>query len=354
MIKNKYKMIGVMSGTSMDGLDLAYVQFILKDKWFFKIIASETIPYSDSWRKVLKNLVFKSPVALEQIDQEYSIHISDLINQFIENNNISDLDAICSHGHTALHQPKEGLTYQIGNQQSLSTQTNHTVICDFRIQDVQLGGQGAPLVPIGDELLFSQYDFCINLGGFANISRTMMGNRIAFDICPVNCVLNYYVSSLGLHYDMDGQMAASGKLNKPLLYKLNNLNFYNKEFPKSLGIEWVNSDVIPLIDSCDLEVSDILRTYVEHCAVQITKEISRVEHASVLMTGGGVYNIFLMKRIEELTHHNIVIPSDDIIDYKEALVFGLLGVLKLRGENNCLKSVTGANVDHSSGIIYKP
>ena len=347
-------MIGVMSGTSIDGLDLTYVQFILKDKWFFKIIASDTIAYSNSWKKVLKKLVFKSPLELEQIDEEYSTYISYLINQFIKNNNISDLDAICSHGHTALHQPEEGLTYQIGNQQLLSTQTNHMVICDFRIQDVQLGGQGAPLVPIGDELLFSQYDFCINLGGFANISRSIKGDRIAFDICPVNCVFNYYVSSLGFHYDQDGQTAASGKLNKPLLYKLNNLDFYNKRFPKSLGIEWVHSEVIPLIDGCNLEVSDILRTFVEHCAVQITGEINKVENASVLVTGGGVYNSFLMNRIKELTDHNIIIPSEDIIDYKEALVFGLLGVLKLRGEKNCLKSVTGAKADHSSGIIYKP
>jgi len=354
MIKNKYNVIGVMSGTSLDGLDIAYVQFIFNDRWCFKIMACETIAYNDSWKVILNNLVFKSPLELEQTDKEYSLYLAYLINQFINKNNIIHLDAICSHGHTALHRPNVGLTYQIGNQQLLSSQTNHVVICDFRIQDIQFGGQGAPLVPIGDELLFPQYDFCINLGGFANISSTSMGIRIAFDICPVNNVLNYYASSLGLNYDLDGQNAALGQLNDTLLFKLNNLDFYKKEFPKSLGIEWVHEKVIPLIDSCNLDVKDVLRTYVEHCAIQITNELNKTDNASVLVTGGGVYNVFLMRRIKSLTHHQIIIPTKDIIEFKEALVFGLLGLLKLRGENNCLKSVTGAKTDHSSGIIYKP
>ena len=354
MIKSKYKVLGVMSGTSLDGLDLAYVEFDYENSLSFKIVMAETIAYSKAWKNILKNLVSNSLEELQEIDQKYTAYLASAINDFIKKHHILDLDAVCSHGHTALHQPEKGLTYQIGNQKELSKLTGKTIVCDFRVQDVKLGGQGAPLVPIGDELLFSDYDYCLNLGGFANVSTRVNSVRIAYDICPVNIVLNHYVSRLGVDYDNNGSIAASGSVKKELLSDLNALVFYGLKPPKSLGLEWVREVVIPLIDSYSLNIKDILRTFVEHSAYQIAKEINKSQNTSVLVTGGGVYNLSLIDRLNELTSNNIEIPSKNLVEYKEALIFGLLGVLKLRGEYNCLKSVTGAKKDHSSGEIYYP
>ena len=354
MIKSKYKIIGVMSGTSLDGLDLAYVEFDFENSWSFKIIKAETISYSEEWKKTLKNLVSNSSEELQIIDKSYTTYLALTINDFIKRNQILDIDAVCSHGHTALHQPENGLTYQIGNRMELSKLIEQTVVCDFRIQDVDLGGQGAPLVPIGDQFLFGDYNYCINLGGFANISLEIDKKRVAFDICPVNIVLNHYVSKLGVYYDDNGNVAASGKINKVLLVELNELEFYSFKPPKSLSLEWVREKIIPMIDKYKLSTEDILRTFVEHSAYQIAVEINKSKNASVLITGGGVYNLFLINRLKELTNNKIIIPSKNLIEYKEALIFGLLGVLKLRGENNCLSSVTGAKYSHSSGNIFIP
>jgi anhydro-N-acetylmuramic acid kinase len=354
MIKTNYKVIGVMSGTSLDGLDLAYTEFIFTNKWSFRIIKAETIKYSTEWKNLLQHLISKPFDELKSIDDKYTTYISSIINRFISDNGVIELDAVCSHGHTALHQPEKGLTYQIGNQEKLSKLIGKTVVCDFRVQDVELGGQGAPLVPVGDDLLFFIYDYCVNLGGFANVSTKINSNRIAYDICPVNIVLNHYVSKLGFDFDKNGKMASTGKLNAALLSQLNELKFYTSNPPKSLGLEWVREIVYPIIDGYKLGIEDILRTYVEHCAFQISREVSKKKGASVLITGGGVYNSFLIDRIKYFTDNKIVIPGKYLIEYKEALIFGLLGILKLRGENNCLSSVTGAKSDHSSGNIYYP
>jgi anhydro-N-acetylmuramic acid kinase len=289
---------------------------------------------------------------LEKIDSEYTLFLSEIIKKFIEEHHIQNPDAVCSHGHTALHQPEIGLTYQIGNQKQLATLLNQTVVCDFRVQDVALGGQGAPLVPIGDKLLFHEYDFCLNLGGFANISTESNAGRIAYDICPVNIVLNHYVHKMDLEYDDKGQIASRGRLNNDLLNTLNALEYYKLKHPKSLGLEWVNKKVIPIIDSFHLSTGDILRTFVEHISIQISNEINIKNNALVLITGGGAFNEFLIERIKTQTKNDIIIPSKIIIEYKEAIVFGLLGVLKLRNEVNCLSSVTGAKYDHSSGHVF--
>ena len=354
MIKSKYKVIGVMSGTSLDGLDLAYVEFNFDDLWSFSIIKAETDDYSEEWKKKLKNLVSNSMEELHKIDKKYTSYLASSINDFIKRNHISDVDAICSHGHTALHQPENKLTYQIGNLSEISKLTKKTVVCNFRVQDVKLGGQGAPLVPIGDELLFSNYDYCLNLGGFANISTNVNSIRIAYDICPLNIVFNHYVSKLGFDYDENGNIAASGSINEQLLTELNKLEFYSLKPPKSLGLEWVRETIFPLLDKYNLRIEDILRTFVEHSAYQIALEISKTQDATVLISGGGAYNSFLIRRLKDLTTNKIVIPSQNLIEYKEALIFGLLGVLKLRGEHNCLSNVTGATKDHSSGNIYYP
>ncbi|MDD7888217.1 anhydro-N-acetylmuramic acid kinase [Flavivirga sp. 57AJ16] len=354
MIKNKYKVIGVMSGTSLDGVDIVYVAFELDDVWRFRMIDFETVSYSSDWESILSNLVSYNTTELQRIDDHYTNYLSHIIKDFINKNGIKDIDAICSHGHTALHQPDSGMTYQIGNQPIIARLLNETVVCDFRVQDVELQGQGAPLVPIGDKLLFSEYDFCLNLGGFANISTELNNKRIAYDVCPVNIVLNHYTKLIGFDYDDGGKMAATGNVNNELLDKLNDLAFYKEDCPKSLGLEWVNKNMLPLIDAFQLKTKDILKTFVEHVAIQIVKEINKKEHGSVLVTGGGAYNHYLISKLKEYSQHHIIIPSNEVVEFKEALIFGLLGVLKLRNEVNCLKSVTGATKDHSSGKIFLP
>ncbi len=352
MIKPEYKVIGVMSGTSLDGLDLCYVHFNYKNSWSYKTIVSETISYSNEWAERLKDSIFLNKDALTQLDEVYTKYLNNAIHTFIKKNAINELDAICSHGHTVLHEPHNGFTYQIGNMSHISKDFECPVVCDFRVDDVKLGGQGAPLVPIGDALLFSEFDICLNLGGFANMSFEDEYKRIAYDICPVNITLNHYMKLLGLDYDDRGHIAKSGIIHEELLAQLNTLEFYKLTHPKSLGLEWVQLNIFPLIDRFKLPTETILRTLVAHSALQIATEINKVTNAKVLITGGGAYNTFLIEQILELTKNEIMIPHHMLVEYKEAIVFGFLGVLKLRNEVNCLSSVTGAKQDHSSGRIY--
>ena len=348
-----YKVIGVMSGTSLDGVDLAHIYLTLhNNKWTFKIIESETVGYSQKWITKLKSAIDYSEIALKKLNEEYTKLLATMITGFIEKHKIENLDAVCSHGHTILHQPEKGVTLQIGNLPEISSLTNQTVVCDFRAQDVQLGGQGAPLVPIGDQLLFSEYDYCMNLGGFSNVSFEQIGKRIAFDISPVNTVLNYYANQLGLDYDDKGQLSRTGEINQDLLSQLNLLEYYHQKFPKSLGFEFVKAIIIPLIESFKISIEDKLRTFTEHVALQTALALPN-KKGQILVTGGGAYNDFLIERIQHhLPEMKIVIPSAKILEFKEALIFALLGVLKLRGEINVLSSVTGAKIDHSSGVIY--
>ena len=344
--------IGVMSGTSLDGVDICYVEFTTTNSYQFKIINAETFNYSETWRSTLKNAFTSDVETLKELDVIYGDYLGKLINQFIKDNHISIIDFIASHGHTIFHKPDKGYTLQIGDGQKIATITNQKVICDFRTQDVALGGQGAPLVPIGDELLFKNYEYCLNLGGFVNISFNKNGKRLAYDICPINIVLNHYVQKLGLDFDDKGQIAASGSIHQPLLEKLNNLDYYHKPQPKSLGYEWIVTVINPLIDSYTLEIKDILRTFIEHVAFQISRATDK--KASILVTGGGAFNDFLMERIEFYLNTKIEIPSKEIIDFKEALIFAFLGLLKLEDKVNVLSSVTGASKDHSSGLIFNP
>lgn len=343
-----------MSGTSLDGIDLIYVEFNLSDNWNYKIIAAETNEYSSEWRKKLTDALGLPDKALSELNIEYTDYLAKVISSFIEKNGIEELDAVCSHGHTIKHEPENNYTLQIGNLPELAKKINRTVVCDFRVQDVKLGGQGAPLVPIGDRILFSEYKYCLNLGGFANISTETEDGRLAYDICPVNTVMNYYANQLGFDYDEGGKVAASGTHNKKMLYELNNLDFYRKEPPKSLGIEWVNKEVFPLLKEFEGDIPSILRTYCEHVAMQVANAVDGKEDSKVLVTGGGAFNDFLISQFREFSRCQFVIPEKELIDFKEALIFALLGVLKLREEINVLSSVTGASRDHSSGLIFSP
>jgi len=352
MLRNEYFVIGVMSGTSLDGIDLAYVRFTLNKQWQFEILQAYTIPYTQEWTHILTNISKDTIEKITEIDVDYTNYLGSVINQFISTFNILRIDFIASHGHTALHQPEKGLTYQIGNLEQLSQLVKCSVVCDFRTNDVKLGGQGAPLVPIGDRLLFSEYEYCLNLGGFSNVSFEFNGERIAFDICPVNTVLNFYAQQFGYEFDNDGALSRSGKINESLLQDLNNLKYYNQRFPKSLGIEYVFEVVLPLIEGYQINIKDKLRTFTEHIAIQLAKQISGNGKSKVLVTGGGTKNKFLLERIRFFIFNEIVVPSNQIVDFKEALIFAFLGVLRFRNQVNCLKSVTGAKSDHSSGEIY--
>ena len=353
MQKNIFFTIGLMSGTSLDGVDLVYVKFDYLNDYHFEIIHSKMYPYSNYWKEKLQNAFEMNKDELNDLNIEYGEFLANLINDFIDKNSILKIDFIASHGHTIFHKPEEGYTLQIGQGQTIANITDQKVICDFRTEDIELKGQGAPLVPIGDRLLFKNYNYCLNLGGFANISFEEKGKRIAFDICPVNIVLNHYIRKIGLEYDDKGQMAQSGKINSKLLENLNQLQFYKINSPKSLGFEWVIKEIFPLLNSYSLTIEDTLRTFVEHVAIQISNQL-KGENKSILITGGGAYNAFLISRITKLSKIKIKIPKKEIIEYKEALIFAFLGLLKQQNKINVLSSVTGAIRDHSSGKIFNP
>ncbi len=351
--QNNYNVVGVMSGTSLDGIDLAHVKLNFSEGWNYEILTAETIPYPENWQKILAEAVHYNDQRLKELDQNYTHFLAEVISEFLSKNDIFDTHAICSHGHTVKHEPEKGYTLQIGNLPLLAGILKQKVICNFRVQDVQLGGQGAPLVPIGDELLFAEYDYCLNLGGFANISTKPNGERLAYDICAVNTVLNALAKKLGKPYDRNGEIAASGELNKELFEELQKIPFYGLRPPKSLGIEWVNKYIFPLFERYN-DIPSLLRTYTEHAAEMIANEFRNTPGEKVLVTGGGAFNKFLLEEIMRRTPTEVVIPPAEVVNYKEALIFAFLGVLKMRGENNVLSSVTGASKDHSSGVIFDP
>lgn len=353
MRRKQFRVLGVMSGTSLDGIDLAYLAFTKEERWEASILKAETIPYSQKWVDALKTSAELSRPEINALDEHYTDYLAEVIQQFIQKNKIEKLDAVCSHGHTVLHQPEEGFTVQIGNLPKLATILQQKVVCDFRVQDVELGGQGAPLVPIGDRLLFGDYDYCLNLGGFANISTEIENKRIAYDICPVNTVLNEYASRLGFVFDRDGAIARNAEVNQELLKELNALSFYQQKPPKSLGIEWVNSVIFPILEKSESTSEEIIATFTEHVAVQLSENIQNHSSQKVLVTGGGAFNTYLIELLQQKTKAQIILPQKNLIEFKEALIFGFLGVLRLDNEVNVLASVTGASKNHSSGKIFE-
>lgn len=342
-----YRVLGLMSGTSLDGVDLAICSFTKNKNWHYKIEKSTTIKYSRYWLETLSNLHKKPEKIINEIDLKYGDLLSKLCNKFLKNEKI---DYISSHGHTIFHQPENNFTLQIGNGNVISKNTKKITINNFRNLDVSLKGQGAPLVPVGDKLLFRKYKYCVNLGGFANVSIKKNNKIIAFDICPVNIILNYFSNLKGRAYDLNGCMAQKGNLAPDLLKKLNSLQFYSKKYPKSLSREWVEKNIMPLIKN-DIKIEDVLHTLCEHIGIQIGKLLNDKE---ALFTGGGVFNSYLLSRIKFYSKSKIIIPDKRTIEFKEALIFAFLGVLRARGEVNCLQSVTGAIKDNCSGEINNP
>lgn len=348
----KFDAIGLMSGTSLDGLDVAHCTFEHScGKWSFLINHAKTYLYDDYWKQRLATAPSLSALELAVLNVEFGKHISEFVLDFIRQIN-RPADLIASHGHTVFHQPAAGLTLQIGSGAEIAANTGITTVCDFRSQDVALGGQGAPLAPLGDELLFGEYDFCLNLGGFSNISFNDNGRRLASDICPVNTILNKLARTSGSEYDKDGNLAASGRINDDLLNRLNNLDFYKQPWPKSLGREWLEDEFLPVITAFDIDVKDQLRTVCEHVAIQIARQTESFHGKSMLITGGGAKNRFLIERIRNCSTQKIIIPDEMIIDFKEAIIFALSGTLRMINEVNCFSTATGAAYDHISGAVY--
>jgi len=354
-----YKILGLMSGTSLDGLDLCYCHIIKnKDQWSFEIKHTKSVSYSDEMQAELKDSIFLKADELLILHNTYGTWLGQQAKQFITDEKLIP-DFIASHGHTTHHQPKNGLTFQIGSGQHLANKSGCKVIADFRTNDVALGGQGAPLVPIGDQLFFGAYDFCLNLGGISNISMKQKGKRIAYDIGLANMILNYITRKINLDYDAGGNLARAGSINTNMLDRLNGLKYYLLPHPKSIGYEWFVEEVVPIVDITDDTTENLLHTAVHHICEKVAQQVqlNRTEKEStIFVTGGGGLNDFMIEILQEKLGKSttVVVPEKELIEFKEATVFALMGALRVEQEINVLKSVTGAKRDSSSGVIYLP
>lgn len=348
-----------MSGTSLDGLDLAYCHIWEKNGgWLFDIKETKSVKYASEMLNTLKNTISLSPEKLIELHNTYGTWLGEQTAVFI-NEHTLEVDYIASHGHTTHHRPEMGLTFQVGSGQHIANATGIKVIADFRTNDLALGGQGAPLVPIGDRLFFSEYDFCLNLGGISNISFEVKNKRIAYDIGLANMILNYITRKVDLEYDEDGKFARAGSINTAMFNQLNNLEYYTLPHPKSVGYEWFLAKVVPIIEDTDDSIENLLHTSVHHICEKITQQIQLNfinKNQQLLITGGGALNSFLIETLEQKlgSTTKVVVPAKIIIEFKEALIFALMGVLRVKQLTNVLSSVTGAKKDSTSGVLFIP
>lgn len=341
-----------MSGTSLDGLDIAYCEFT--DDRNFQLLAAETYNYPAAWQERLASLHLASAEEYARADAELGRYFGEKVQHF-RDIHPGRVDYIASHGHTVFHQPENGFTAQIGDGNAIHAVTGIPVVCDFRRLDVALGGQGAPLVPIGDRLLFGQYDCCINLGGIANISYELDGERIAYDIAPCNMALNYLAGKQGMTYDAGGETARRGTVITSLLARLETLEYYHVPAPKTLGKEWFEKSFLPYLAPFENQpLENVMRTVTEHIALRLAASIAQsgTDTHRVLITGGGANNQYLLELLKEKIG-SIEIESADprLVDYKEAIIFALLAYLRINNKTNTLASVTGASRDSSGGVI---
>lgn len=352
-----YRVIGVMSGSSMDGIDLAYCT-ITSDNgvYTYEMGICETIEYDEVWRLRLSQLRKADSLAYSKTDVFYGHYIGHLIKNFIKDNQL-EVDLIASHGHTVFHYPEEMITRQVGDGSAISAITGLPVVSDFRSMDVAKKGQGAPLVAIGDQLLFNDYDCCLNLGGFANISGKIGEYRVSYDICPANILLNRVARDLNQDYDKDGEIAAEGTINYKLLEELNAIDYYSMPFPKSLNRDWINNELWQIVKEGEkLKPSDKMKTFVDHIAIQIGQSVDYLTRKEptgkkVLVTGGGAFNAVLMDHIRTHSPAEYVVPDEKMVKFKEALIFALMGVLRMENQVNIVKTFTGAKSDSVSGRL---
>ncbi|HEY5692378.1 MAG TPA: anhydro-N-acetylmuramic acid kinase [Cyclobacteriaceae bacterium] len=351
----KYRVIGIMSGTSLDGLDLVCCDYQRKKgRWTFDLIVGETIKYTQIWTWRLSNAHLLPGVDLQKLDYEFGNFIGIRCKQFIEKHKIKKVDFIASHGHTVFHQPEKKLTHQIGNGVAIFESSKLPVINDFRSLDVLKGGQGAPLVPVGDHHLFADFDVCLNLGGIANYSLNEKKKRVAADICFTNMGLNYLAGKMEMKFDKNGKQAAQGVVDVKMLMDLKTIYGKWKSTRPSLGRESFEMLIKPLLDNENISIQNRLRTFCESVSIEIESVIpKRKKKLKVLATGGGAFNQFLIEILQSKVVHKavIIVPHKKIVNYKEAIVFGLLGMLRLKNKINVLKSVTGASTDTTAGTM---
>jgi anhydro-N-acetylmuramic acid kinase len=359
----QYNVIGLMSGSSLDGLDIAFVRFEeTAGEWKFDIAEAACIPYPEDWKKKLADPTRLSARDYLLLHTAYGHYLGNCVNDFLEEKNLAfQVQLIASHGHTAFHLPSQHLTAQLGDGAAIAALTGIRTITDLRSVDIALGGQGAPIVPIGEKLIFPEYDLFLNLGGIANLSV----NRekfAGFDVCPANRILNLLAADADRAFDENGKLAAEGSVNHDLLNRLNAFAYYGQSYPKSLSNAFGVDEIFPVIKRAGLSVPDALRTYVQHIVVQVTRSIALLkeempgrEHLRLLITGGGAHNGFMTGKLkEELASCGVecVIPDEMLVDYKEALVIALMGVLRWREDLNVLHTVTGASKDSINGAIW--
>ncbi len=357
-----YRVIGLMSGSSLDGLDIVYAELEESgNKWNYAIKEATSIPYNQEWLYKLRSAPSLSAYDYLLLHGAYAKFIGNRVNKFIDAHELHHkVQLIASHGHTVFHVPHLGMTSQLGDGATIAATTGINVVSDLRIMDVALGGQGAPIVPIGEKLLLKDYLYCLNLGGIANISCNTVGGYIAFDVCPANRVLNMLAAKEGKSYDDEGQIAKSGSVNSALLIKLNDLSYYTLPYPKSLANDFGTEIVFPLIESFAVSTADALRTYVEHIVQQVSRAINTIHqpsanHRQLLVTGGGAFNNFLTDRLQNaLRVFNIsfIIPDNNLIQFKEALIMALIGVLRWREEDTVISTVTGAARSSIGGAVW--
>lgn len=353
----RFRIIGLMSGTSLDGLDLADVEFFQSGNgaWDFELIHSETVDYTDSFKEKLSKATLLSGEQLSRLSVELGRYYGHEVLKFFQKYNIdkNQITAIASHGQTIFHQPERGFTLQIGNGPELTAITGIQSVVDFRTKDVSLGGNGAPLVPVADDYLFSHLaESFLNIGGFANISFKK-SDWFSFDICPANIVLNDIMKYFNKPYDDNGDIGRKSEINQDLFEKLNNIDYYNQVGPKSLGWEWVEKMISPILNT-EQDKFVQLGTYYQHIAFQISKSLENHNLKSVLITGGGAFNSFLIESIKKQYSGEVKIPSKEIIAFKEAIAFAFLGLLRMNNEINVYASVTGAKKNSCSGVIFTP
>lgn len=347
-----YTAIGLMSGSSLDGLDLVLTRLVSDEGCYrYDILDAVTMPYPETWRKRLADAFHHRPESLGALDKDYGDYLGQRVSEFLQRTGARP-DFVASHGHTIFHKPEERYTLQVGDGEAIANRCGVLTINDFRSEDVGKGGQGAPLVPIGDRLLFGDYKICLNIGGIANVSYEVEGRRIAYDICIANQALNWLAQREGLAYDKDGAMARSGVVDGKLLGALNAHEYYCQAPPKSLGREFFEACQQRMLGSDT--TANLLATFTEHIAIQIANAVEERPQGRLLATGGGALNTYLIERIQHHCKHQIIVPDRQTVEYKEALIFALLGLLRLEGKTNVLSSVTGAPSDSCSGVIWRP
>ena len=358
-----YRAIGLMSGSSLDGLDIAFVEFTESmGKWSYNVEASDCIGYTAEWKEKLAAATKCTAYEYLLLHAAYGKYLGQQVNEFIDKNHLHHrVQLIASHGHTTFHAPHLGMTAQLGDGAALAAETAINVISDLRALDVAFGGQGAPIVPIGEKLLFSDYPFCLNIGGICNISYKKQDSYLAFDVCPANKVLNMLAHQHGKEYDEYGQLAESGNIITPMLTHLNSLPYYAQPYPKSLANSFGIEEVYPVIESYSERAINKLRTYTEHITMQVAYAVQHLVQrpldtpAKMLVTGGGAFNTFLIKRLSHaLQPYNIEIevPAAQVVNYKEAIVMALIGVLRWREEYNVFNTVTGALRSSIGGAVW--